>query len=326
MKNNHNVITFFQSNYKVYTHKLSNHNVITPFQKTYNVITKNKRIYKVITKLCISYIVITFLSPTYAITFSSDLIDGELVYGKADQNEKVFVENSYLNIGKNDKNLFQIPTDSTGKFVIGIPQDATKLTLTIQSPTHLETKIFSVKNRTWDEEYVTGLPPAKVQPDDKNQKRITDEALQMKQARQASDYPYFPETFQNPVPAYIRISSHFGSRRILNNVKKQGHSGTDLAAPTGTPIISPADGKVVFVHPDLFLTGKTVMIDHGYGVFSSYSHLSQINVKQNQIVKSGDSIGLVGQTGRATGPHLHFTITWYGVRINPEDLIFNSLK
>ena len=316
MKNDYKVITNLQSNYKIDTYKHSN----------YNIITSINSIYKVITNLFIYYIVITFLSPAYALTFSSNLTDGSLVYGRTDPNEKVFVENNYLNIGKNDKNLFQIPTDDQGRFVIGIPQDATKLTLTIKSPTHSETKTFFVQSRTWDEEYVTGLPPSKVQPDKKNQKRITDEAIQMKQARQLSEYPNFPDIFQNPVPLYTRISSRFGSRRILNNIKKQGHSGTDLAAPIGTPIVAPLDGKVVFIHSDIFLTGKTVMIDHGYGVFSSYSHLSQINVKLNQIVKTGDSIGLVGQTGRATGPHLHFTITWYGVRINPEDLIFNPSK
>ena len=129
-----------------------------------------------------------------------------------------------------------------------------------------------------------------------------------------------------PENLYKATINGLDANDILNNVKKQGHSGTDLAAPVGAPIVAPLDGKVVFIHPDMFLTGKTVMIDHGYGVFSSYSHLSQINVKLNQIVKTGDSIGLVGKTGRATGPHLHFTITWYGVRINPEDLIFNPSK
>ena len=316
MKNNYKVITFFQSAYKVYTKYQCNNNVITYLKYKYKVITKN----------LLYYIVITFFSPAYALTFSSDLIEGQLAYGQTDQNELIFVENSYLNIGKNDKNLFQIPTDSQGRFVIGIPQDATQLTLTVKYPTHSKTVTFPVKNRKWDEEYVTGLPPSKVQPDTKNQKRITNEALQMKQARQLSEYPNFPEIFQNPVPSYTRISSHFGSRRILNNVKKQGHSGTDLAAPIGTQIIAPLPGKVVFTHPDLFLTGQTVMIDHGYGVFSSYSHMSQINVQLNQIVKTGDLIGLVGQTGRATGPHLHFTVTWYGIRINPEDLIFTATK
>ena len=318
MKNNYKVITKMQSNYNVYTSLM---HLILSFYRNNKVITYFKCNYKIITKFFIYYIVITFSVSALALTFNSDLMDGQLIFGHVKKNEKIFIENNYLNIGKNDKNLFQIPTDSAGRFAIGIPQDATELKLTIQTPTYSKTKIFPVHHRTWDEEYVTGLPPTKVQPDPENQKRITDEALSMRLARQQSNYPAFPEKWICPVPNFTRISSHFGSRRILNNIKKQGHSGTDLAAPVGSSVIAPADGKVVFVHPDLFLTGQTVMIDHGQGVFSSYSHMSKINVKINQIVKSGDSIGEVGQTGRATGPHLHWTITWYGVRVNPEDLI-----
>ena len=311
MKNNYKVITKSQSNYNVYTHNACNNKVITSQKSNYNIITKT----------LMYYIVITFSLPAMALTFTSDMTDGQLVFGKTDPDEKLFIENNYLNIGKNDKNLFQIPTDLNGRFAIGIPQDATQLTLTVQTSTHSKIMTFPVKPRIWDEEYVTGLHPSKVQPNPKNQERIAAEALSMRLARQQSNYPAFPEKWICPVPNFTRVSSHFGSRRILNNIKKQGHSGTDLAAPIGSSVVAPADGKVVFVHPDLFLTGQTVMIDHGFGVFSSYSHMSQIKVELNQSVKQGDPIGLVGQTGRATGPHLHWTVTWYGVRINPEDLI-----
>ena len=311
MKSNNKVIIKLKGNYKVYTKSNCNHNVI--------ISLKSK--YKVITKSLMYYIVITFLSPAYALTFSSDLTDGQLAFGQVAENETIFVENSYLNIGKDDKNLFQLPTDATGRFVVGIPQDATELKLTIRDTTGSKISVFPVKHRSWDEEYVSGLPPSKVQPSSQNQARIVSEALQMKQARAHSAYPSFPEKWISPVPKMTRISSRFGSRRILNNIKKQGHSGTDLAAPIGTDVIAPLDGKVVFVHPDLFLTGKTIMIDHGFGVFSSYSHLNEIKIKLNQEVKQGNLIGKVGQTGRATGPHLHWTVTWYGIRINPEDLV-----
>jgi len=303
---------------------ISNYKVITSCKRYYNVITYYKSNYKVITNLILYYIVITFFNPAYAVTFNTPLTDGTLVYGQVEPDEQIFVENSYLNIGKNDKNLFQIQTDATGRFVLGIPQDAQQMTLTIKTPTLSKQKNFSVSPHQWDEEYVNGLPPKKVEPNQKDKQRITTESLQMKQARQTSTYPTFPDNWMNPVPSFTRISSHFGSRRILNNVKKQGHSGSDLAAPIGTPIYAPAPGKIVFIHSDMFLTGKTVLIDHGYGVFSSYSHMNQINIKLNQEVKQGDIIGKVGQTGRATGPHLHWTITWYGVRINPEDLIFKN--
>jgi len=311
MKNNHNVITFLKNTYNVITHKKRNYKIYT------SLVSNNK----VITKLLLYYIVITFSLPVQALTFDSDLTEGHLVFGHLDPDESLFVSESYLNIGKNTTNQFKIPVSDTHQFIIGIPQDTTQITLTLQKGGHSKQKIFSVQPHSWDEEYVTGLPPSKVSPNPKNQERITSESLQMRRARQQSTYPGFPTKWISPLPNYKRISSRFGSRRILNNIKKQGHSGTDLAAPIGTPVVAPCDGKVIFIHPDMFLTGKTILIDHGFGVFSSYSHLNSINVKLNQIVKSGDTLGTIGQTGRATGPHLHFTITWFGVRINPEDLI-----
>ncbi|MDY6407342.1 MAG: M23 family metallopeptidase [Pseudomonadota bacterium] len=324
MKNNYNVIIFFSNNYKVITSFLCNYKVY-PFLLCNNkVITKIKSNYKIITKYLIYYIVITFSLPAFALSFDTDLREGRLIFGHLEPDETLFVEEFYLNIGKNTKNLFKIPTNSDNRFVFGIPQDATQITLTLKKANTLQKKSFPIKKYPWDEEYVTGLPPAKVSPNPKNQARITSESLEMRQARQISVFPSFPEKWTLPVPQYTRISSHFGSRRILNNIKKQGHSGTDLAAPIGTPVLSPATGKVVYIHPDMFLTGKTVLIDHGFGVFSSYSHLNSIEVQLNQEVKSGDLIGTVGQTGRATGPHLHFTVTWYGVRVNPEDLIFKN--
>ena len=244
-----------------------------------------------------------------------------MIYGQVDKGEEIFISNSYLNIGKNDENLIKIPTTSTGEFVLGIPQDAKELRLIINS----KERKFDVKKQSWQEEYVNGLATEKVSPNTKNQERISNEAVLMREARQKSTYSEFPKKWINPVPKYKRFSSFFGSRRILNNQKKQGHSGVDLAASIGTPVLAPTNGKVVFIHEDMFLSGKTILIDHGYGVFSSYSHLNDIKVNLNQIVKMGDTIGTVGQTGRSTGPHLHWTITWYGIRVNPLDLISESL-
>lgn len=286
----------------------------------YNVITKLKCNYFVITKWLLYYIVITFCRPVWALTFDTPLAEGRLVYGHLLPDEHLFVQESYLNIGKDDE-LFEITPNTGGRFVLGIPQDATQLSLTISDSSGSKTIDFPVSARKWDEEIVTGLPPKKVSPNPADQARITAEALEMRTIRQKSIFPGIPEKWALPVPDFRRISSRFGSRRVLNNIKKQGHSGTDFAAPIGTPVVAPAAGRVVYINPDVFLTGQTVMVDHGGGVFSSYSHLNDIKVKLNQDLKIGDSIGSVGQTGRATGPHLHFTVTWYGVRVNPEDLL-----
>ena len=298
-------------NYNVYTSSKCNHNVITFLLCNY----------KVITKYIGAYIVITFYPFTAAaLTFDTPLADGRLIYGHLSPGEHLFVQERTLNIGKNTTKLFEVIPDTTGRFVLGIPQDSREFSLTLQDTTGSKQMTFPVSETPWKQENISGLPPAKVIPPPADQARITAEALALRQARATSTYPAFPATWTRPVPKFKRISSFFGSRRILNGVKKQGHSGTDYAAPTGTPVVAPAPGRVVLTHPDLFFSGQTVLIDHGFGVFSSYSHLSDIKVKENQTVSSKEIIGSVGTTGRSTGPHLHFTLTWYGVRVDPEPL------
>ena len=114
-----------------------------------------------------------------------------------------------------------------------------------------------------------------------------------------------------------RISGRFGNQRVYDGTPKAPHSGMDIAAATGTPVKAPADGVVTFVNPDLYLTGGTVVLDHGHGISSNFLHLSRIDVKPGDVVKQGDIIGAVGATGRATGPHLHWGMNWFDVRIDP---------
>ena len=114
-----------------------------------------------------------------------------------------------------------------------------------------------------------------------------------------------------------RISGRFGNARAYNGIPKSPHSGMDIAVPKGTPVHAPASGVVTFVAPDLYLTGGTVLLDHGHGISSNFLHLSRIDVKVGDVVKQGDVIGAVGMTGRATGPHLHWGMSWFDVRIDP---------
>lgn len=106
-------------------------------------------------------------------------------------------------------------------------------------------------------------------------------------------------------------------QRIFNGTPKSPHPGMDIAVPQGTPVKAPAAGVVTFAKPDLYLTGGTVLIDHGYGLSSNFLHLSRLDVKVGQKVQQGDVIGAAGMTGRATGPHVHWGINWFEVRLDP---------
>ena len=134
-----------------------------------------------------------------------------------------------------------------------------------------------------------------------------------------SDNDFWREGFIEPVKG--RISGYFGNQRIFNGVPKSPHSGTDIAAPAGTPVKASGSGKVVLSEKDYFYTGNMVIIDHGAGLQTIYAHLQKASVKTGDLVKQGETVGFVGQTGRATGPHLHWGASLNGVRFNPYSLL-----
>ena len=128
------------------------------------------------------------------------------------------------------------------------------------------------------------------------------------------DVPFLP-----PVPHDASASS-FGSRRIINGVARAPHSGTDLSAPAGTEVIATNHGRVVLVG-NFFFAGGSVVIDHGGGLFTMYFHLSEFNVEEGALVRKGDVLALSGDTGRVTGPHLHWGARLNNTRVDPMDLL-----
>lgn len=124
------------------------------------------------------------------------------------------------------------------------------------------------------------------------------------------------------LPAHGRFSGLFGAQRIYRGEPAAYHSGLDIAAGAGAAVVAPADGVVVLAGPPPFsLEGNLVIVDHGMGLNSAFLHLSRVDVQVGQRLRQGDPIGLVGATGRATGPHLHWSLMWRGARLDPQSMV-----
>ena len=156
-------------------------------------------------------------------------------------------------------------------------------------------------------------PPASMQPRiDRERRRLG--AL----FRALEPEPRWTGSFLRPIE--VSVVSGFGVRSVYNGEPRAPHSGADFASPSGTPVLAPGGGRVVLSEP-LYFTGQTVVIDHGLGLVSLLAHLSKIDVREGADVVAGAQVGLVGATGRATGPHLHWTVRLQGARVDPLSVI-----
>ena len=153
-----------------------------------------------------------------------------------------------------------------------------------------------------------------VDPSPQELERIRVEAARLEAIFGTVTIPDRIEAFARPVPGMP--SGNFGNRSVFNGEPRAPHAGEDFRGTTGTPVRAPAGGRVVLAE-DLFFTGQTVVIDHGLGLYSLLAHLSRIDVMPGQQVARGDGVGLLGATGRVTGPHLHWTVRLGGARVDP---------
>jgi len=174
---------------------------------------------------------------------------------------------------------------------------------------------FLVSEKSYRTQHLTIKDQKKVTPDPKDLERIAEETKRSDIA--LSRFTELPSpVLQLVAPIEGNRSDSYGSRRFFNGQPRKPHSGMDIAAPKGTPIISPAAGVVVEVG-DFFFNGNTVFIDHGAGLITMYCHLDRIDVKVGDQLQTGDRIGTVGATGRVTGPHLHWGVSLNRAMVDP---------
>ena len=208
------------------------------------------------------------------------------------------------------------------KAVVGIPL-STKPGTQKLTPTQGAPLTFSVQANDYATQHLTIKNKRKVNPNPQDMTRIRSERGRINAAlahwREATNV----ET-RFILPVQGRLSSPFGLRRYFNEQPRKPHSGIDIAAAEGTPIRAPASGQVIDTG-DYFFNGNTVFLDHGQGLVTLYCHMSRIDVQSGQTVKQGEIIGSVGQTGRVTGPHLHWGVSLNDSRVNPA-LFFEDLE
>lgn len=202
--------------------------------------------------------------------------------------------------------------------IVGIPLSTKtgnqQLTVT-RSDGSTQTISFTVAGKQYVEQRLTITNERQVNPNNEDMVRINRESAEMNDAFSSWDESLQPVlTMAAPVEGIK--SSSFGLRRFFNEQPRAPHSGMDIAAPEGTPIYAPAPG-VVRATGNYFFNGNTIILDHGHGLITLYCHMNTIDVTPGTVVNTGDQIGKVGQTGRVTGPHLHWSINLNNARVDP---------
>ena len=261
-------------------------------------------------KFRLFFLIIFLISAhSHAIEFEGKFLQGHYIVGITNPSAKIII----------DKKEVKVSND--GYFVFGIDRDRKfDLTITKIQNGKKEKIIKKVLKRKYNIQRIDGLEESKVTPPESVYKRIKDENNKIGKARSInSDLPFFRNQFIMPVEGII--SGVYGSQRILNGKPKWPHYGIDIAAKQGTMIKSSGSGTVTMAEDDLYYTGGTIIMDHGHGISTIYSHLENVMVSVGDKINQGDIIGTVGSTGRSTGPHLDFRINWFQTRLDPMSVL-----
>ena len=236
----------------------------------------------------------------------------------------------------------ELAVDDKGRFVFGFGRDAKLENILTwqaqgklhaaeelnaaeeQNPTGLNTNthsgkhslVLNISKREYDIQRIEGVAKKYVSPPEEVLQRIRSDNRAIAQARAtSSQLKDFLSDFI--MPAKGRISGVYGSQRVFNGEPRRPHYGLDIANIVGTPVLAPAGGVISLAHEDMYYSGGTIIMDHGFGVSSTFIHLSKLLVNEGQRVEQGDIIGEIGATGRVTGPHLDWRINWFSERLDP---------
>ena len=247
---------------------------------------------------------------SHAVEFLGNFKQGSFILGKTDPNSKVFIDDRKVRVSNDGYFAFGLDRDRKNNVLIKIiNKKETKL---------IEKKVFKRKYKI---QRIDGLPPKQVTPPPEVFERIKKDNILIGKARAIdSKLVFFKDKFIYPIDKYI-ITGVYGSQRILNGKPRRPHYGIDFHAPEGTPVKSMMDGVVTLVENDMYFTGGTIIFDHGHGISTLYMHMKDINVKKGQKVKKGEIVGTLGQSGRATGPHLDIRLNWFDVKLDPATIL-----
>ena len=241
-------------------------------------------------------------------SYSGSMIQGGIVIGIAPANTSLLALNGAA-----------VPVAPDGRFIIGFDRDAgpdATLVATLEDGRTIRDTL-TIAPRAWDISRLNDLPKIPLPQPEFDRLRPAELAQINAARRTQSDSQGWRQTFLWPTTG--RISTLFGSQRIYKNGEAGSyHSGVDVAKPQGSVILAPADGVVILAadHP-FTLEGNLLMIDHGMGLNTAFLHLSRIDVRVGERVRRGQAIALSGMTGRATGPHLHWSLKWRDAKIDP---------
>ena len=263
---------------------------------------------KIISRLFF-FIIIFTTTQLNAVEFKGKFLQGHFIVGITDPNAKILVGKKEVKVSKDGYFVFGLDRDRKFDLIITKIIDGKKEVITKQ-----------VLKRKYNIQRIDGLEESKVTPPESVYKRIKKENNAIGEARAIdSDLPFFKEKFIMPVKGII--SGVYGSQRILNGKPRWPHYGIDIAAKQGTMIKSSGSGVVTMAEDDLYYTGGTIIMDHGHGISTIYSHLENVLVSVGDQINQGDVIGTVGSTGRSTGPHLDFRINWFQTRLDPMSVL-----